>query len=91
MKRLKIEDISNAPSLPEKEIEIEEWDWSVIVTGLTKADSVQINELSTIDQTLKKLINSDGPSFLEVKIKNGTLDNLNRIKDLQEIKKNIMN
>jgi hypothetical protein len=49
MKRLKIEDISNAPSLPEKEIEIEEWDRSVIVTGLTKADSVQINELSTID------------------------------------------
>ena len=26
MKRLKIEDISNRPSLPEKEIEIPEWD-----------------------------------------------------------------
>ena len=49
MKRLKIEDLSNTPSLPEKEIEIEEWDRSVIVTGLTKADSVEINELSTID------------------------------------------
>tara|TARA_R100001440_G_scaffold37494_2_gene56806 strand:- start:3737 stop:4087 length:351 start_codon:yes stop_codon:yes gene_type:complete len=49
MKRLKIEDISNAPSLPEKEIEIPEWDASVIVTGLTKADSVEINELSTVD------------------------------------------
>lgn len=33
MKRLKIEDLSNTPSLPEKEIEIEEWDRSVIVTG----------------------------------------------------------
>lgn len=49
MKRLKIEDLSNAPSLPEKEVEIEEWDKSVIVKGLTKADSVEINELSLID------------------------------------------
>ncbi len=49
MKRLKLEDISNAPSLPEREIEIREWDASVIVTGLTKADSVEINEVSTVE------------------------------------------
>ena len=36
MKRLVTEDISNAPSLPEKEIEIPSG-MSVIVTGLTKA------------------------------------------------------
>tara|TARA_X000001036_G_scaffold439708_2_gene491871 strand:- start:2524 stop:2877 length:354 start_codon:yes stop_codon:yes gene_type:complete len=46
MKRLKLDDISNAPALPTKEIEIPEWDATVIVTGLTKADTVEINELS---------------------------------------------
>ena len=46
MKRLKLDDISNAPQLPEKEIELEMWDASVIVQGLTKADTVEINELS---------------------------------------------
>ena len=49
MKRLSMDDISNAPSLPEKEIEIPEWDATVLVTGLTKADAVEINELSETD------------------------------------------
>lgn len=46
MKRLKLDDISNAPDLPEKEIELEQWDASVIVKGLTKANTVEINQLS---------------------------------------------
>jgi hypothetical protein len=46
MKRLKLDDISNAPQLPEKEIELEMWEASVVVQGLTKADTVEINELS---------------------------------------------
>jgi lysine/ornithine N-monooxygenase len=37
MKRLTLDDISNAPSLPEKEIEIPEWDATVLVTGFSKA------------------------------------------------------
>ena len=49
MKRLSLDDISNAPSLPEKEIEIPEWDATVLVTGLTKADAVEINKLSEKD------------------------------------------
>ena len=49
MKRLKLDDISNFPALPEKEIEISEWDATVIVTGLTKADAVKINQLSEVD------------------------------------------
>ena len=49
MKRLKLDDISNAPALPTKEIEISEWDATVIVTGLTKADAVEINKLSEVD------------------------------------------
>ena len=46
MKRLKLEDISNPPALKEQEVELEMWNKSVIVTGLTKADTVEINELS---------------------------------------------
>lgn len=49
MKRLSLEDIDKAPSLPEKEIEIPEWDTSVLVTGLTKADTIEINELSEVE------------------------------------------
>ena len=49
MKRLTLDDISNAPSLPEKEVEISEWDATVLVTGLTKADAVEINELSEVE------------------------------------------
>ena len=49
MKRLTLDDISNAPSLPEKEIEIPEWEATVLVRGLTKADTVEINELSEIE------------------------------------------
>ena len=49
MKRLSMDDISNAPSLPEKELEIPERDATVLVTGLTKADAVEINELSETD------------------------------------------
>ena len=46
MKRLKLDDISNAPNLPTKEIELEQWEVTVMVAGLTKADTVEINELS---------------------------------------------
>jgi len=49
MKRLTLDDISNAPSLPEKEIDIPQWNATVLVTGLTKADTVEINELSEVE------------------------------------------
>ena len=37
---------------------------------------------------LSKFLRLEGPSFLEVKIKNGSFDNLRRPKNLQTIKKN---
>ena len=40
MKRLKLDDIQNAPDLPTKEIELPEWEVSVVVQGLSKADAV---------------------------------------------------
>jgi hypothetical protein len=56
MKRLTLDDISNAPSLPEKEIEIPEWDATVLVTGLTKADTVEINQLSEVESVRDEVL-----------------------------------
>jgi hypothetical protein len=56
MKRLTLDDISNAPSLPEKEVEIPEWKATVLVTGLTKADTVEINELSEVDDVRDEVL-----------------------------------
>lgn len=39
---------------------------------------------------VKKLINSPGPSFLEVRIKNGSISNLGRPKNLKFVKKKFM-
>ena len=47
-----------------------------------------LNKKSLINKTIKLFINSDGPSFLEVKIKTGSLKNLLRIKNLKLVKKN---
>ena len=46
MKRLKLNDIQNAPDLPTKEIELPEWEVSVVVQGLSKADAVEINKIA---------------------------------------------
>ena len=56
MKRLTLDDISKAPSLPEKEIEIPQWNATVLVTGLTKADTVEINELSEVDDVRDEVL-----------------------------------
>ena len=59
MKRLSLDDISNAPSLPEKEIEIEQWNATVLVTGLTKADAVElINNLKKMVLEMKFFLRS---------------------------------
>ena len=45
----------------------------------------QIDDTKNIKNELSKFLNSNGPSFLEVKIKNQSLSNLGRPKDLQKI------
>lgn len=45
---------------------------------------------SEIKKKLKKFLDSNGPSFLEVKIKTGSIDNLKRPKNLIDIKKKFM-
>ena len=79
MKRLTLDDISNAPSLPEKEIEIPEWDVTVLVTGLTKADAVEINELSEIEGVRDEVVFE---KYLLLKgLKDPEFDNLKQIEE----------
>ena len=50
----------------------------------------KISKIKEIKPILKKMINSKGPSFLEVLISTGTLTNLSRPKNLIKIKRNFM-
>lgn len=49
-----------------------------------------IKNKAQIDKILKKFLTSKGPSFLEVKIKTGSLLKLKRIKNLSPIRENFM-
>ena len=51
----------------------------------------KIDSPKNINKVIKKFINSKGPSLLEVKIKNGSLKNLTRPKNLIKIKEKFMN
>ena len=79
MKRLSLDDISNAPSLPEKEIEIPEWDASVLVTGLTKADAVEINVKSEKDGVRDEVLFEK--HLLLKGLKEPKFDDLNQIEE----------
>ncbi len=48
----------------------------------------KLNKEKNMNSILSKFLRLEGPSFLEVKIKNGSLNNLRRPKNLQMIKKN---
>ena len=54
MKRLKLEDIKNLPNVPTKEIKIEEWDFSILVQGISKAMQIELG---------RKLDNNDTDAF----------------------------
>jgi hypothetical protein len=79
MKRLTLDDISNAPSLPEKEIEIPEWEATVLVRGLTKADTVEINELSEIEGVRDEVLFEK--HLLLKGLKEPQLDDLDQVED----------
>ena len=42
MKRLSADDIKNLPSVPEEDIELEEWGFSVKIRGINKAMQVHL-------------------------------------------------
>lgn len=51
---------------------------------------IKIDEKKFLKKNILKFINSNGPSFLEVKIKTGVIKNLKRPKNLLAVKKNFM-
>ena len=50
----------------------------------------RISKVKEIKFEIKKFLKCKGPSFLEVKISEGTINNLSRPKDLIKIKKQFM-
>ena len=61
-----------------------------LVKSLGYKKYFKISENKKIKLTIKKFLNSKGPSFLEVLISNGTLNNLSRPDNLIKIKKRFM-
>ena len=61
-----------------------------LVKSLGYKEYFKISENKKLKLTTKKFLNSKGPSFLEVKISNGTLSNLSRPDSLIKIKKKFM-
>ena len=59
-----------------------------LVKGLGYKKYYEINNFVKLNQILKLFLNSNGPSFLNVKIKNETESNLGRPKNFQQIKNN---
>jgi len=51
---------------------------------------LKISNKKNIREKIKNFINSKGPSFLEIKIRNGTLKNLTRPKSLISVKNNFL-
>ena len=49
MKRLSANDIKNLPSVPEEDIELEEWGFSIKIRGINKAMQVQLGKLLNQD------------------------------------------
>ena len=47
----------------------------------------KISNKKNINNTMKSFLNSKGPSFLEIKIDNGSIENLKRPKDFLSLKK----
>ena len=65
-------------------------DFKKLVKSLGYKNYFKISQTKKIDSTIKKFLNSKGPSFLEVLISTGTLDNLSRPNNLIKIKNKFM-
>ena len=48
------------------------------------------NKITNLQKLIKKFLTLNGPSFLHIKINKGTLSNLIRPKNFDEIKRNFM-
>ena len=65
-------------------------DFKKLVRSLGYKSYFKISQTKKINSTIKKFLNSKGPSFLEVLISEGSLDNLSRPRDLIKIKNKFM-
>ena len=65
-------------------------DFKKITSGLGFKKYFLIKKKSQYFKILKFFLNSSGPAFLEVRIKNGSIKNLGRPKNLISVKKNFM-
>ena len=45
MKRLKLEDINSLPNVPTKELEIKEWNVSIVIQGISKATQIELGRI----------------------------------------------
>ena len=69
---------------------LEKFDFCSISKKLGYKYSKTVKDKSALNKSLKNFISSKGPSFLEIKIKVGTLKNLERPKDFLNIKENFI-
>lgn len=51
MKRLSADDIKNLPSVPEEELEIEEWGFSLLIRGINKGMQVELGKILNREDT----------------------------------------
>ena len=65
-------------------------DFKKLATGVGYRNYFKISSKKEISKNLRKFIKANGPSLLEVKIKNGSLKKLSRPKNLIKIKENFM-
>ena len=65
-------------------------DFKKLVKSLGYKSYFKISQTKKINSTIKKFLNSKGPSFLEVLISIGSLDNLSRPNNLVKIKNEFM-
>ena len=65
-------------------------DFKKLVKSLGYKNYFKISQAKKINFTIKRFLNSKGPSFLEVLISAGSLDYLSRLNDLIKIKQKFM-
>ena len=70
---------------------IEKIDMKKLIFSVGYNNFFKINKKDQLNLTLSKFLKSKGPSFLEIKIKSGSINNLKRPRNLIEIKKKFMN
>ena len=79
--------IENVFTLMKRELLKDKIDFKKLVKSLGYKNYYKVSSANNYDKTLKDLIKSKGPSFLEVIINSGTLEKLTRPKNLLIVKK----